>query len=102
MKRLSILAILSGALLIMACARGPEAKPEEIPSLVKQEFLIQPGMSRIQVEEVLGPPTELGSTKEGFTLAQYRFGYSVRSVVYDGGDSVVQAYPPNWTEAGTN
>ncbi len=102
MKRLSILMLFTGALLAVSCARTEAPAPEEIPSLVKQEFHIVPGTSRSAVEELLGPPTELGATKEGYTLAQYRFGYSVRSVVYDRGDRVVQAYPPSWNEPGAS
>lgn len=67
--------------------------PEEIPSLAKDEFEIRKGMSRAQVEAMLGFPAEIGQTKEGNTLAQYTYGARVRSVVYDLNDAVVAAYP---------
>ncbi|MDX1972342.1 MAG: hypothetical protein SFY68_07410 [Candidatus Sumerlaeia bacterium] len=67
--------------------------PEEIPSLVKEEFEIRPGMNRTQVEEVLGFPSEIGVTKSGETLAQYTWGASVRSVEYTADDVVIVAYP---------
>jgi hypothetical protein len=67
--------------------------PEEIPSLVKEEFEIRPGMNRSQVEEILGYPSEIGVTKSRDTLAQYSWGASVRSVEYTPEDVVIIAYP---------
>ncbi len=67
--------------------------PEEIPSLAKDEFSIREGMSRTDVELILGFPAEVGRTKEGHALAQYNYGARVRTVIYDYNDSVVTAYP---------
>ena len=70
-----------------------EMKTEEIPSLMKLEFDVKEGMSRDDVEHVLGPPTDIGRTKEGYPFAQYRDGLNVRSVIYDFDNAVITAYP---------
>lgn len=67
--------------------------PEEIPTLAKEEFSINKGMTRSQVEAFLGFPAEIGQTKEGHVIAQYTFGARVRSVEYDLNDAVIAAYP---------
>lgn len=87
------------AALLAGCAKSELPAPEEIPSLTKQEFAVSRGMTRTQVEEVFGPPAHLGATKEGHTLAQYEYGYSIRTVIYDGADVVVNAYPPGGAPA---
>jgi len=68
-------------------------EPDDIPSLMRQEFEIDSGMSRDSVERVMGKPAQVGRTKEGYSFAQYEDGYNVRSVVYDYDGYVIEAYP---------
>lgn len=96
MNRIAMIAAFAAALAVgpLGCAKGERPAPEEIPSLTKEEFVVTPGMTRTQVETVFGPPAELGATKEGHTLAQYRYGNYVRTVIYGANDLVVNSYPP--------